>query len=65
MSCFRSNIPDIIQNYGFWEPIYNGRSIIGPVYRDHLEGVPIDELITKQKQVMAEGDKEGRAIVWA
>ena len=61
----RSNIPDAIQNYGFWAPIYNGRAILGPAYREHLGGVPIDELITKQKQAMAEGDKEGRAIVWA
>jgi hypothetical protein len=61
----RSNIPDVVQNYGFWAPTYNGRAIVGPVYQDHLAGVAMDELITKYKQSMAEGDKEGRAIVWA
>ena len=61
----RSNIPDIVQNFGFWASIYNGRSIIGPIYRDHLAGVSNEELIAKYKQATAEGDKEWRTIVWA
>ena len=61
----RSTLHDTVQSYNFWPPIYDARAIIGPAYQDHLTGIPNEENIAKYQKAMAEGDPEGRRIVYA
>ncbi|KAL8421625.1 hypothetical protein RB596_002412 [Gaeumannomyces avenae] len=47
-----------------WPAFYDGRAIISQSYRDHLAGVPVEEVISRYDAASATGDKS-RMVSWA
>ncbi|KAL8392539.1 hypothetical protein RB595_002653 [Gaeumannomyces hyphopodioides] len=49
---------------GIWPAFYDGRAIISQSYRDHLAGVPVEEVISRYNAASATKDKS-RMVSWA
>ncbi|KLU92080.1 2-nitropropane dioxygenase [Magnaporthiopsis poae ATCC 64411] len=47
-----------------WPAFYDGRAIISQSYRDHLAGVPVEEVINRYNAASATEDKS-RMVSWA
>ncbi|KAK3080476.1 hypothetical protein LTS18_001015 [Coniosporium uncinatum] len=60
----KSTVHDDVQGTGFWPVLYDGRAVMGESYRDHLEGVSLEDNVGKFKAAAKLGDAS-RRTVWA
>ena len=60
----KSRVHDVFQHTDFWHERYDGRAIIGPNYKDFLDGVEKYEITRRYEQAKANGEQE-RVTIWA
>lgn len=67
----RSTLFDMLSGPSIWPQGYDGRSLTVRSYREFGEGVGIEEVRSRYKEAVGEGDRgfktglEGRAAIWA
>ncbi|KAL4734474.1 Nitronate monooxygenase-domain-containing protein [Aspergillus similis] len=60
----KSRVHDVFQHTDFWHERYDGRAIIGPNYKDFLDGVGKDVITRLHDKAKANGEQE-RITIWA
>ncbi|KAG2417926.1 hypothetical protein HFD88_001025 [Aspergillus terreus] len=60
----KSRVHDVFQHTDFWQERYDGRAIVGPNYKDFLDGVEKDEITRRYDEAKANGEQE-RVTIWA
>lgn len=60
----KSRVHDVFQHTDFWHERYDGRAIVGPNYKDFLDGVERDEITRRYDEAKANGEQE-RVTIWA
>jgi len=69
VSTLRATIFDELRAKSIWPTSYDGRALASPSYKDHLNGVELDELRKRYAASIMGSDKgfggERRAVIWA
>ncbi|KAJ9156470.1 Nitronate monooxygenase [Pleurostoma richardsiae] len=63
-STIKSTFHDDVQGTKLWPSMYDGRAIIGESYKDHVEGLSLEENAKKHAEAKEAGESS-RLITWA